>query len=545
MRAVVYARYSSDQQRDASIEDQVRLCRELVERRGWTMLHCYSDRAASGASTLRAGYQRLLEDARADQFDVVVAEALDRISRDQEDVAGFYKRMRFTGVAVVTLAEGEIGDLHVGLKGTMNALFLKDLADKTRRGLRGRVETGRSAGGNCYGYRVVHEPGPQGPVRGGRRIDPDEADIVRQIFESYAGGRSPKAIATDLNARCVPGPQGGTWGPSTINGNRGRGTGILNNELYLGRLVWNRLRYVKDPDTGRRVSRMNPENDWIVQDVPDLRIVPDALWQRVKERQGAIVKHGASAGGPAAFWDRRRPRYLFSGLVRCGACGGGYAMVGRTHLGCSTARNKGTCQNRRTVRREALETAILEGLRDQLMDPALFETFCAEFHRELNRLRQGERARLAGDRQDLERVRRRIRQIVDAIAEGAPVRSLKDELIALEAREDALTAALQNAPEPPPILHPNLSLLYRRKVEGLQTALADPASREEAAEAIRALVEAIVLMPSEEGLSIELHGELAGMLRLAGMTKPGALAGLVQQVKLVAGAGFEPATFRL
>ena len=160
MKAVIYARYSSDQQREASIEDQIRLCRERIEQEGWEYLHAYTDRAVSGASALRPAYQALLEDARRGEFDIVVAEALDRLSRDQEDVAGLLKRLRFAGVRLFTLAEGEIGELHIGLKGTMNALFLKDLADKTRRGLSGRVKEGRSAGGLCYGYEVVHQTVP-------------------------------------------------------------------------------------------------------------------------------------------------------------------------------------------------------------------------------------------------------------------------------------------------------------------------------------------------------------------------------------------------
>ena len=87
----------------------------------------------------------LLDNIRAHQFDVLIAEALDRLSRDQEDIAALYKALSFAGIRLITLAEGEINELHVGLKGTMNALFLKDLAAKTHRGLRGRVEQGRSA----------------------------------------------------------------------------------------------------------------------------------------------------------------------------------------------------------------------------------------------------------------------------------------------------------------------------------------------------------------------------------------------------------------
>ena len=142
----------------------------------------------------------------------------------------------------MTLAEGEIGQLHIGLKGTMNALFLKDLADKTRRGLRGRIEAGRSGGGNSYGYDVVRKIGANGePDAGERTIDAAEAAVIRRIFADYAKGISPRAIAKALNTENVPGPSGKGWGPSTIHGNPKRGTGILNNELYIGRLVWNRL----------------------------------------------------------------------------------------------------------------------------------------------------------------------------------------------------------------------------------------------------------------------------------------------------------------
>ena len=156
-RAVIYARYSSDNQRDASIEDQVRQCRARIDQEEWQLGEVYSDHAISGATTLRPGYQKMLEDARAGRFEVLVAEALDRLSRDQENIAGLFKQLSFAGVRLITLSEGEIGELHVGLKGTMNALFLKDLAQKTRRGLEGRVRQGKSGGGLCFGYDVVRK----------------------------------------------------------------------------------------------------------------------------------------------------------------------------------------------------------------------------------------------------------------------------------------------------------------------------------------------------------------------------------------------------
>jgi DNA invertase Pin-like site-specific DNA recombinase len=288
-RAAIYARFSTSMQSERSIEDQVRLCAERAHADGMTVLDTFTDMALSGASMHRPGLQALLDRAKRDEIEVVLIEALDRISRDQADIAAIFKQLAFRGVRIITLAEGEISELHVGLKGTMNQLFLKDLAAKTRRGLRGRVEAGRSGGGNAYGYDVVRPLDTAGePVRGERAINSKESQIVRRIFEEYAEGKSPKSIVKGLNADCIPGPRGKLWRDTAIRGHRQRGTGILNNELYVGRLVWNRLRYVKDPESGKRVSRMNPPESWITTDVPDLRIISDDLWARVKRRQETI-----------------------------------------------------------------------------------------------------------------------------------------------------------------------------------------------------------------------------------------------------------------
>ena len=320
-----------------------RICRDHAEQAGWTVVDTYRDAAISGGSIiLRPGIQALLEDARSGAFDVVVTEALDRMSRDQADVSALFKHLQFSRVMIVTLAEGEINELHVGLKGTMNALFLKDLAAKTRRGLRGRVEKGRSGGGLCYGYDVVTTFDAAGePVRGERTINEVEAKVVRRVFRDFASGISPRAIARRLNAENIPCPSGKLWTDSTVRGQVKRGTGLINNELYIGRLVWNRLRYVKNPETGKRVSRVNPKEEWIVTEVPELRIVDDELWQAVKDRQEKLTQQFATVieGMRKARANRlngtHRPRHLLSGLLECGACGGPYAMRGQDRYGCS------------------------------------------------------------------------------------------------------------------------------------------------------------------------------------------------------------------
>ena len=203
-RAAIYARYSSDLQSAASVDDQVRLCRERAEQAGHEVVEVFSDYAIS-ASNLRTrpGMMALMDAAKYRAFDVVIAEALDRISRDQEDVAAIYKRLRHADVTLITLTEGEVNELHVGLKGTMNALFLKDLAAKTRRGQRGRVEAGRIPGGNSYGYRMIRRISEDGDlIRGEREVLPTEAAIVRRIFDTYVSGQSPRVIAAALNREC-------------------------------------------------------------------------------------------------------------------------------------------------------------------------------------------------------------------------------------------------------------------------------------------------------------------------------------------------------
>src|SRR5258706_7063922 len=267
MRVAIYARYSTKMQSAASIDDQIRVCRDYAKRQGWAIIEIYSDAAVSGASILRVGLQAALASARRSDFDILLAEALDRISRDQEDVAAIYKRLNFAGVALITLSEGEIGPLHVGLKGTMNALFLKDLADKTRRGMRGKIEGGRAVAGLSYGYRVTGV--------GERAINEAEAAIVRRIFRDYTSGVSPRAIARTLNAEGIPGPRGRAWGPLTLVGQKSVGNGLLNNKLYIGRMIWNRQRWIKDPDTRKRLSRRNPRDQWITVDVLNLRILDE------------------------------------------------------------------------------------------------------------------------------------------------------------------------------------------------------------------------------------------------------------------------------
>ncbi|MCJ8336444.1 MAG: recombinase family protein, partial [Epibacterium sp.] len=470
-RAAIYARYSSDLQNETSIEDQLRNCEELCASLNADIVDTYSDREISGASLMRSGIQRLLADAARGRFDLVIAEGLDRLSRNQADIAQVHQQLRFHGVQIFTSAEGEVSELHIGLKGTMNALFLRDLAIKTHRGLKGRAVGGKSAGGKAYGYRTKAQFNSDGtPLRGDREIVAEEAEIIRRIFNDYANGQSPRKIAEALNKEGVPAPSGRNWGTSTIHGNRQRGTGILNNELYIGQQVWNRLSYRKEPMTGKRVSTLNPEEEWVRTEVPDLRIVEQELWDAVRLRQGALKLHQPSD----KIWDRRRPRTLFSGLMTCGCCGGGYSKVSQSAFGCSRARNKGAsvCTNKRTISQTELEARVLRALDAHLMDAPALKVFCEEYVRERNRLQQEAAGNRAVLEKRLSKVQSDHQKLVDAILDGIPATQLKDRMAELDSERQDLEQQLSQSEAPLSLVyHPSMAETYRARVTRLISEL--------------------------------------------------------------------------
>jgi DNA invertase Pin-like site-specific DNA recombinase len=552
MRAVIYARYSSDQQRDASIDDQIEVCKRYIDREGWRQIEIYEDRALSGSSAIRPGYQRMLIDGEAKRFDVIVVEALDRLGRNLADIAALHDRLSFAGIRLHAIATGEVTPMHVGMLGTMAQMYLSDLREKTKRGQLGRALQGRIPGGKAYGYDVV-EPrtASRKAERGERRINEAEAAVVLRIFEAYAGGSSPRAIAKQLNAAGIPGPGGRPWGDTTIRGQIERGTGILNNALYAGRLEWNRCSYVKNPRTGKRVARPNPRQLWEVVEVPELRIVPDALWEQVKARQKTLaIEIGRTEEGQALNRAHRR-RFLLSGLLKCGVCGGGYTIVAKDRYGCATRRTQGICDNSRTIVRREIEARVLVGLKDRLLAPELVETFLAEYQEETNRLRREADAAHKAHEREFAQVKGKIARIVHAIEDGMYTPSMKEAMHALEARKAELEALLADRPDAPALrLHPKLAELYAGKVARLEEALDDPVDGRQAAEIIRGMIDRIVLTPGDDGLAAELYGDIASILSICGEISSGQkkLPGTDipgSQLSVVAGVGFEPTTFRL
>jgi site-specific DNA recombinase len=372
-------------------------------------------------------------------------------------------------------------------------------------------------------------------------------------FRDFASGHSPIAIARQLNKEGIKGPGSRPWLDTTIRGHALRGTGLLRNELYIGKLVWNRLRYRKDPDTGRRLSRLNPQSEWIIENVEHLRIVDQDLWDRVAARLAAIRSTEANAKRRSShFWERPRPKHLTTGLVVCGGCGKAMAAIGKDYLGCNYARRRGTCDNRLIVRRSHIEGLVLDGLKTQLMAPDLVKEFVAAFHGEVNRRRGDDAAERRAMERELPALTVKIEKLVDTIANGIRTSTIVQSLYDAEARKALLIETLAKPASTPVRLHPGLSEKYRELVANLHIALTDPALRTEAIEIIRSLIDSIIIHKGENGPEIELVGDLAAMVEVAmsqgSESKKAALVRAAlsatekSSVRVVAGAGFEPTT---
>lgn len=519
--AAIYARYSSDLQSERSIDDQVDLCRAYAARESLIIASVYEDRAQSGASMQgRLGLARLLRDAADRLFTCLIVESLDRLSRDQGDLAGIYKRLTFLGVEIREVHGGKATPINTAVRGLVGAIFLADLADKTRRGLSGRVRDGKSAGGRAYGYRPVL--GHSGDLE----IVAEEADVVRRIFDLYAAGASPRMIAGQLNAEGILPPRGTRWNASTINGSRARANGILGNRLYAGEIVWNKVKMVKDPDTGRRVSRPNPESQWQRREVEALRIVPPDLWQAVEARR-------------VARGDRATPRFAvrhpFSGLLKCHACGGSMTVRDRkngvTRIECSTHKESRACGNNRVMSLTRLEAGILGALRKELAHPDLIAAYVAEYNAERRRLSADRRKQRGSMEARLAAVTGEIERTVSLMIKGlvAPERHAP-RLKELEAEEARLKSALE-APDGGEVLtlHPAAIDRYRAQLEALEGEFA---AGGEPAMALRALVSKVIVHPD---YSFAIEGRLGELLGLPAY--PHGIAGEGRSPTLSMGGG--------
>lgn len=479
-RAVLYARYSSDKQRETSIDDQLRQARERASAEGWHIVAQHADEGISGSTPVarRAGGKALLADALAGRFEILILEGLDRLSREIGEGETITKRLEHCGIRIIGTADG-YDSAASGRKvmriarGLVNELYLDDLREKTHRGLAGQFDRGNHVGGVCFGYRS--EPAPDGR---GRQlvVDPAQAGVVRQIFEWFADGHSARHIAHRLNAERTASPRGGTWAVSALVGDTKRGAGILNNEAYIGRIVWNRRQWLKDPETGKRRYVDRPEAEWQVRESPELRIVPAELWERVRNRQRSGPKAGTRTGRGAVA------KTLFGGLLRCASCGGPMVAIDRYRYGCNVHNDRGdaVCPSRVTVRRDRIEARLIAAVRAELLTGEALAELQDTVRQVVAEQQTSSRDATAGLRSRLEALGAEISRLVDAVASVGISAALAARLKAAEAEHLEVHTKLRDAEADaaaPAALIGDAVARYRRMLLSLRQVLDEEQDR--------------------------------------------------------------------
>ena len=605
---LLYARYSTDRQDEVSIETQVDLGKTFNDDRGWNLIEVFSDAAVSGTSfKSRPGIQALLKRCARGDIDIVLCVTLDRISRDVEHSAGILKTLNHLDIELWTVhGGGRVTDMEVGIRAVLSQELIEQIRYRTLEGMKSAVRKGKAAGGLSYGYRVAQQYDAKGDrIPGLREIDSDQAAIIQEIFREYAAGRSPTQIAQDLNKRGIPGPRGLKWRDTAIRGHVDRGTGILNNEAYRGRTIFNRRKFRKNPKTEKREARVNAESTWVIIDNPELRIIDDALWNKVKARQIA-VRSNYDATTTNKLNKTHRPSYLLSGILRCAHCGGPYAISGKDRYSCTNRGKKlpidilggGICTNSKTISRQELEDRVLTCIPNALWNLVNIETVVAASKKRLA-ARHAQAGinipalehQITTKQQEQNSI---LKQITDRIQASRPViASLDDMVDELEARINDLKHQLEVARTTKPVnladdVTPEIVQRVINAVMYYVREHADGETKQPFIIMIRGLIQQVVIGPAENGNGVELYVHGAIVSILATMDTIKAMEAEFQtaqeyeyhdlmhkgildteakrkkflalcaeelevkrrewadlQVSVVAGAGFEPATFRL
>lgn len=533
LRAVLYARYSTDKQRETSIGDQLRAARARAAAEGWNVVATHADEGVSGSTpvALRPGGKALLADALAGRLDILILEGLDRLSREIGEAETMVKRLEHRGIRIVGTADGYDTEAR-GRKvmriarGLVNELYIDDLREKTHRGLAGQFGRGLSAGGRSYGYRTAAAAGGRVLV-----IDEAEAEQVRWIFARYAEGMSPVAIVHQLNHRGVAAPRGGSWAVSALQGSAARGLGLLHNELYAGRLVWNRRQWLKDPETGRRRYVERPRAEWHERDAPELRIVDAATWAAVRARVAGTARRGAAIA--TAQKGGRPARTLFAGLLRCPQCDGPVIAVSALRYGCGVHKDRGdaVCANRHTVLRQALDSRLLAELRQDLLGADMLAELQAAVRERLAAHTREAQAGSVQAHRRLQSLEGELGRLVDAIAAVGLSPALQQRLAAAEAERAALLASLSDdAPAQASLSGAEAVRAYKALLLDLQRSLEGLADRERTRALLARIVGPVQVIKGEDGATYARLGDpVAGLLRAAGAESLTVVAGTRSQ----------------
>ncbi|MDM7852505.1 recombinase family protein [Pseudochrobactrum kiredjianiae] len=516
LRVAIYARFSTDKQHQQSIIDQNDICSDFAQSEGWEIVKFYHDEAICGSLLqLRTGIQHLLRDAMMGAFDIVLTEATDRLSRNQEYRVHIFNTLKYNRVRIQTLSEGMISEIHIRLIGTTNAKTNTQMGEKIFQGMRERVKIARWAGGPPpYGYKLARRSATtdlNNDNKGRLVIVPAAAKIVERIYKEYAAGHSPISIARRLNAEGIPSPSGKQWCDSTIRGHAKNSTGILNNECYNGLYIWNKHDFARNPYTDRRNRRINPRELWHMAAVPAWKIIDDDLYRAVRLRQAQVtqnntksIKKTQNSHEQMRLNASPRPHKLLLGLIRCGCCEGLYTPRSKKLFSCSSHERKGSCRNSRTVSGPMIEKHIYNSFKDMLNDKNALDAMFDAFEKEFRNLMDTDTSDGQHTRKLLEKVTREINAMVDEIKNGLCSDSLTAELVKQEQVKKDLEYQLETGLEVCSPHRDDILTHYQNAVADLFTFLKARSETHAASQLIRPLIDKVTVVPGLKRGEIEL-----------------------------------------
>jgi site-specific DNA recombinase len=441
MHCAIYARYSTEHQRETSIDDQVAKATEYAEQRGWQVLpqHIYTDAKVSGASLDdRPGMcaLRTAAESKPKPFDTLLTEDSSRVSRNVGDFARFRERMRFVDINVIFIGQhietnDEQSETLLNVHSWMDSHGREEAGRRSLRGRHGQMSRGYATGGRTFGYTSTPVPGsPGGPEKNGVplplgwkiAVNPEEATTIRRIFEMYASGMGFGRIADELNQSGVGGPRGHRWVYNAVRR-------VLHNERYLGQQILGQRKFLRRPETRQKVARPQPRETWRIRERPDLRIVPDELWARVHGRLGGVsasLRRQADSNLLRGRNVNAHSRHLFTGVMRCGVCGGAMSIVtggcGSPRYGCrqSWRNGRSACSNRLTIQAKVADPVLLSGLQERLTEPATVSYLTEAVSGQVAAILNGRPQRRQFLESERTQAERRLKNLVAALEDEGP-----------------------------------------------------------------------------------------------------------------------------
>lgn len=437
-RAVIYARYSpGPNQRDESIEGQLRECKEIAKKHGLMVIHEYVDKRLSGTNDERPDFQRMLRDADRGLFDVVITWKNDRFARNRYDSAIYKQRLKRNGIKIIYakehIPEGPEGIILESMLEGMAEYYSANLSQNIRRGQRENALEGKFIGGTIpLGYKLDAE----------KRyiIDPETAPIVREIFERYVAGEAVTDICQDLNARGYRTSRKRDFNRSSLHR-------IFANEKYTGMYRFEDIEY---PDA-----------------VP--RIVSDELFQAASVRAARNKKSRRTM--PEA-----KVEYMLTGKIFCGHCGepmGGSWGTSKSgtrynYYLCNGARNKKSSCRKKAEQKEKLEKLVINIVINNILRNSKVVNHIIDRCMVIQE-REIDTSPAEGLRRELAETEKALKNIMAAIEAGIITATTKDRLVELEERSASLKQGIAAAEIKPPKLSRDQLLFIFEKYQNRNT----------------------------------------------------------------------------